>query len=69
MRKGGDYDTLYYGKIGVEHEKLMKQIPGLVSPKVMPLFRYFGFFISILESTIKMPIKVIQWLLNKPSSS
>jgi len=40
---GGDARKLYYGKVGLQHIELLKNIDGLVNPKMLPMFRYFNF--------------------------
>jgi uncharacterized protein (TIGR02421 family) len=36
LEEGGDLYNLYYGKIGVEHANLIRQIPGLREPSFLP---------------------------------
>ena len=38
IRKKGDITKLYYGKIGIEHVKLLPKIKGLKKPKFVPKF-------------------------------
>ncbi len=60
LKKGGNIKDLYYGKIGVEHVNLIKQIPDLVHPQFLPLQRYFGYFISIIEDVFSFPINLLK---------
>ncbi len=38
LEQGGDLKKLYYGKIGLKHVDLLKDIPGLKRPKYLPRF-------------------------------
>jgi len=38
LQRNGDIIKLYYGKIGIEHIDMLKDIPGLVPPKFLPIF-------------------------------
>ncbi len=46
IKKGGDVDKLYYGKVGVQHTALLDKIPGLIHPYYLPMFRYMRYFMG-----------------------
>jgi len=48
----GDINRLYYGKIGLQHLNLIEQIPGLIHPNLLPMFRYINFLQSHFTSAI-----------------
>jgi hypothetical protein len=43
-RKGGNMNRLYYGKVGIEHIPLLSEIPDLINPHFLPMFRYMKYF-------------------------
>lgn len=65
IRKGGSYNDLYIGKIGIQHIKLVKQLPGLKDPLILPLYRYFGYFVTVLEDVLISPLKIIKTALTR----
>ncbi|MBT3408135.1 DUF1704 domain-containing protein [Candidatus Woesearchaeota archaeon] len=44
IKTNGNIDNLYYGKIGLEHIKLLNNIPNLIHPRFLPMFRYLKYF-------------------------
>ena len=59
VRNGGNMEALYYGKVGIHDVEYLKDIPGLLHPRFMPLFQYFDFFLKALESKLLLDIKFI----------
>jgi uncharacterized protein (TIGR02421 family) len=62
IKSSGDINNLYYGKIGLEHIKLLNDIPDLIQPNLLPMFRYIkyfkGHFSDLLNNIFfKEPIK------------
>ncbi|MBI2147665.1 DUF1704 domain-containing protein [Candidatus Woesearchaeota archaeon] len=61
-QKGSDVDVLYYGKVGLDDIPYLKDIPGLIHPRFLPLFQSFDFFLKTIESGLLLDIK----FLSKP---
>jgi len=43
IESGGDVYKLYYGKVGVEHVRLLEDIKGLKDPRILPMYRYIDY--------------------------
>ncbi len=46
LKKGGQLDKLYYGKIGIQHSNVVEKIPGVIHPYYLPMFRYLSYFLG-----------------------
>lgn len=60
VKEGGDLSKLYYGKIGIQHIKLIDKLPGLINPAFLPMFRHINYltqhFSSLIKSMILFPL-------------
>jgi uncharacterized protein (TIGR02421 family) len=51
--EGNDMNRLYYGKIGLSHVSIIDEIPGLVRPELLPMYRYTNYFKGHFSSIIE----------------
>lgn len=69
LKKGGDITKLYYGKVGLEHIELLDDIPNLVNPNFLPMFRHLNFithhFSDMVAALIHYPLIPLKNINNK----
>jgi len=53
VENGGDINKLYYGKIGIDDIDKLDSIPGLINPKVLPMFRYMKYFSEHFDNALE----------------
>lgn len=53
IKKGGDLNKLYYGKMGLQHIDIVPSIPGVIDPMYLPAIRYFKYFVEHFSNLFK----------------
>jgi uncharacterized protein (TIGR02421 family) len=56
LKKGGDINTLYYGKIGLGDVRTIERMHGLINPKFLPMFRHTNYLIQHFSGFLKTVI-------------
>ncbi len=54
IKNGGNINKLYYGKIGIQHIGVIKNIPGLIDPSILPIFRHVNYVSEHISKVIRM---------------